>query len=259
MPSNGVGMVTAPARMIGPATKDGYRVVLLDQFDVLHHDRSVLLTIAGQRLVAFLALDPRRRPRERIAVTLWPRLDRAQAGANLRRTLFTVQRTLPNLVEVAGHVLSLAAHVLVDVRELGLVDAGRLRRVPAPDDVEQLQPELLADWPDAWLADVRETVHVLRLRRLEELAQQLLAEARHYDALDAARVAVRIDPLRESAQRLAVRAHLAAGNRADAVRQFQSYETVLWQEMRLRPGSEIKALLSSDDAMRVPAQALQRA
>jgi DNA-binding SARP family transcriptional activator len=91
-------MVTAPARVIGPGTTDAYRVVLLDQFDVLHQGRSVLLTSAGQRLVAFLALDPRRRSRERIAVTLWPRLDRAQAGANLRRTLFGVQRTLPNLV-----------------------------------------------------------------------------------------------------------------------------------------------------------------
>jgi DNA-binding SARP family transcriptional activator len=235
------------------------RVALLDQFEVTYRDRTVQLTSAAQRLIALLALEGRSRSRERIAAALWPSADQPHGAANVRRALFSAQRLLPGVVEIDGHALSLAAHVQVDVHEYGLTSTHRFGALPVPDDFGIFAAELLTDWPDAWLAAMREPVHELTLRRLEQWAHELLAAGRPHDALDAAWVAARIDPLRESVQRLVVRAHLAQGNRANAVRQYRAYEAELWRELRLRPGEDLDALLGFDQSLpRVATRRMQR-
>jgi DNA-binding SARP family transcriptional activator len=224
-------------------------IALLDQFEVTYGDRQVQLTSAAQRLIALLALERRPRSRERIAATLWPSADQPHGAANVRRALFSAQRMLPGVIEVDGHALCLAAHVRVDVHDYGLTSTYRFGTLPVPDDFGIFAAELLTDWPDAWLGPIREPVHELRLRRLEQWATELLVAGRPHEALDAAWVAARIDPLRESVQRLVVQAHLAQGNRANAVRQYRAYEAELWRELRLRPGEDLDALLGFDQPL----------
>ena len=55
--------------------------------------------------------------------------------------------------------------------------------------------------------------------------------------------AVAAEPLRESAQRALIRAHLAEGNRSEALRQYRSYESLLRDELGLEPTSDLKALV----------------
>ena len=72
----------------------------------------------------------------------------------------------------------------------------------------------------------------------------LLSEAgRHADAVEAGHVAVSGEPLRESAQRALILAHLAEGNVSGARRAYYRYADLLLVELGLSPGSEISALV----------------
>lgn len=232
-----------PADDIPP---DSYTVTLLDTFEMTIHGEPVQLAVAGQRLVALLALEPRPRSRERVAATLWPDAPTERAAANVRRALFGVLRSAPGAIVATGHLLALGSHVRVDVQELQLMPARTDGELVLPRDVRVLEVDLLPDWPDPWLDGARESVHDVRLRRLEDWAHDLLSAGQGRQALDAARAAARLDPLRESTQRLVVQSHLADGNRAAAVRQFRAYESDLWRDLRVRPGEELRALVGVD-------------
>jgi DNA-binding SARP family transcriptional activator len=78
---------------------------------------------------------------------------------------------------------------------------------------------------------------------LETLAAAHLGESRPATALAVALCVAYDEPLRESAHRLVVEAHLAQGNWAEAARQYTRYRTLLWSELRLRPGAGMEALM----------------
>ncbi len=54
--------------------------------------------------------------------------------------------------------------------------------------------------------------------------------------------AVAVEPLRESAQRALVAAHLAEGNRTESLRSFEVYRRVLRRELGVEPSPELTAL-----------------
>jgi DNA-binding SARP family transcriptional activator len=54
---------------------------------------------------------------------------------------------------------------------------------------------------------------------------------------------IAVDPLRESAQRLLVEAHLAEGNVGEALRCFQRYRALARHELQVDPSAELTALL----------------
>jgi DNA-binding SARP family transcriptional activator len=75
------------------------------------------------------------------------------------------------------------------------------------------------------------------------LASQLLRQGRHSAALDAALHAVAVDPLRESAHRVAVEVHLAEGNVPEAQHQYQACRQLLLGELGLNPTTEFADLV----------------
>ena len=83
-----------------------------------------------------------------------------------------------------------------------------------------------AGYPCWWKAVVveRERFHQLRLHALEAMAERLIEMGRVGDGLLAALAATTDDPLRESAQRTLIKAHLAEGNTGEAVRQLRRCE-----------------------------------
>jgi DNA-binding SARP family transcriptional activator len=56
-------------------------------------------------------------------------------------------------------------------------------------------------------------------------------------------MAVHADPLRESAQRALLEAHLAEGNWVEGRRGYESYRDLLWRELGVNPGPELASLL----------------
>jgi DNA-binding SARP family transcriptional activator len=66
----------------------------------------------------------------------------------------------------------------------------------------------------------------------------------HFDrALQSGLAAVRADPLRESAHRAVIAAHLAEGNRMEAIRQYRVYRNLLNKELNTEPTSAMERLV----------------
>jgi SARP family transcriptional regulator, regulator of embCAB operon len=83
----------------------------------------------------------------------------------------------------------------------------------------------------------------LRLHALDTLAGQLTDVGCWGLAADAARAAVRAEPLRESAHAALIRVHLAEGNQSEAVRQFTRYRALLHAELGLEPTLRLRRLI----------------
>jgi DNA-binding SARP family transcriptional activator len=227
------------------------RVDLLDGFSLDVGDgRTVPVTDdlprGVQRLVARLSLVGR--PcRAAIAGELWPDVPEEHAYGSLRSALWRLHKAVPGLVDTSGGALVLAPGVRVDVRELTAWAAGVLDPGARPEDLVvhgvALKGDLLPGWYDDWVLVERERLRQLRLRALEVLAEKLVRAGRSGEAIDVALAAVRGEPLRESARRVLVRAHLAEGNLAEAVREYDAFSALLAAELGVRPTVQMRELV----------------
>ena len=96
-----------------------------------------------------------------------------------------------------------------------------------------------------WLDELRRRLADIRLRSLECLAEVWIRRGDFGLAARDADEAIGVDPFRESAHRLLIRAHLAAGQRAEAVRAYEACRRLLDAELGVRPDPQTTALLSS--------------
>jgi len=221
-------------------------IELLQQFRVTTGGLPLALGRSGERLVACLALEDRSLAREYIAGVLWPDVSQSRAAANLRQALCLARHRAPGLMCSDGHRLSLAAGVSVDVhaqrRLVEAITSGE-RTAAAAAELRLLRGDLLPDWDEPWLEASREELRQLRLISLEAVAAAYLGESRPASALAVALRAAYDEPLRESAHRLVVQAHLDQGNRAAATRHYLRYRSQLWAELQLHPGAGLEALI----------------
>jgi DNA-binding SARP family transcriptional activator len=81
------------------------------------------------------------------------------------------------------------------------------------------------------------------LHALEAMSRQLVIRRRCAEAVEAAMMAVSAEPLRESAQRALIEAHLAEGNWVEGRRTFEAYRDVLNRELGTQPDPEFAALV----------------
>jgi DNA-binding SARP family transcriptional activator len=229
----------------------GPRVTLLDGFTVrdgaaARRPAAVELPRAVQRVVAHLCL-AERPARTAVSGQLWPDVPEDRAQASLRSALWRLRRSAPELLDPSDGVLRLAAGVRTDVRELH----GWAERVCDPrtgtDRVVLPDPALLGDllpgWYDDWVLLERDRLARLRLHALETAAVRLGAAGRHAEALQAAYLAIRTEPLRESAHRTVVRVHLAEGNVAEALRAHDLFRDLLRDELGVPPTEQMSRLV----------------
>ena len=112
-----------------------------------------------------------------------------------------------------------------------------------PATLDVLTTEFLPDWYEDWMATAAEAWRQLRMHGLEALAGHLVAAGRYSEAIEAALAAVSADPMRESARGSLIRAHLAEGNRSEAMREFDRYSRLLSAELGLEPTAALHRLL----------------
>jgi len=199
-----------------------------------------------RRVVAYLGLSGRP-ARAAVAGRLWPDVPEQRAQGSLRSALWRLQKAAPGLVESSGGALFLARGVRVDVREF--TQWARCMLDPGTDvggiaSVDRGLPgELLPGWYDEWVLLERERLCQLRMHALEAWAGKLAAAGRYGEAVQAARAAVRLEPLRESAHRALVRVYLAEGNVGEAVRSYESFRALLAVELGVEPTAQMDALV----------------
>ncbi len=233
----------------------GVQVQLLGDFAVMAAGQAVQLRLGGQRLLAFLGLSHRPVPRTRVAAALWPDSAATQASANLRAALTRLPHPNGHRLTVSSTTdLSLSEHVDVDVWTCDR-EVRRLRTPPEPEMPHPADPgptdemlslldsDVLPSWDDDWILVERERHRQLRLHALEALSSSLRAVGRFGEALQAALAAVAGESLRESAHRRVIEIHLAEGNPGEALRQFEIYRHLLYEELGLRPSPSIRRLV----------------
>jgi DNA-binding SARP family transcriptional activator len=103
--------------------------------------------------------------------------------------------------------------------------------------------DLLPGWYDDWVIFERERIRQRLLHALEALSQRLVAAGRWADAVEAAISAVSADPLRESANRVLIEAHLAEGNLVEAHRAYERYRDTVRRELGVEPGERLATLV----------------
>jgi DNA-binding SARP family transcriptional activator len=215
---------------------------LVGRFACRVGDEDVRLTPTAERVLAFLALARRPVRRHQLAGTLWPDVTDRQALTRLRSTLWKVpapQRAA--LVEADATNVSLHRDAGVDLYALDDDapddDGGGVFDAPMP------RGELLPGWGDDWVLVERERHRQLRLHALEDRCARACAAGRFADALRAGLEAVAQEPLRESAHRRVIEVHLAEGNGAEALTQYETFRTLLRAELGLPPSDAIRALV----------------
>ncbi|MDQ1436887.1 MAG: hypothetical protein QOK43_516 [Acidimicrobiaceae bacterium] len=215
---------------------------LLGGFELRVGDVAVSVPMSTRKLVAFLALRERPVNRGFVAGNLWLDKSEHRAAANLRSALWRLPHTGGEVVVTHGSDMALSDGVHVDTR---LIAA--LSRQPADSDVDVSVPSgaLLPDWTDDWLVLDRERLRQLQLNALEVRSDRLIGRGSLGPAIDSAWAAISIEPLRESAHRCLVRAHLAAGNAVEALRHYRFFAGYLADEVGLAPSPAMDVLVAA--------------
>ncbi len=227
---------------------DQLALFVLGGFELRAGPRLLPMPVNAGRVVAFLAVRQRRQLRSTVSTMLWPDTSEDRASANLRTALWRLHQAeipaivcsgnhlaLGSAVAVDLHVVQSAARILIGSDELPTIDPGPLL----------LAGDLLPDWDEDWVLFERERLRQLRIHALEVLCVRLSATGRHGQAIDAAQAAVAAEPLRESAQRTLIEAHLAEGNVYEAKRQFDLFSSLLGDCMGLVPSPGLVELVST--------------
>ncbi len=208
------------------------------------------LSAGSQRLLAFLALQDRAVARIAMAGAMWPDNSDRAAGISLRSALARLDAPTRGAILVASGGLRLADVVVVDLPNAQAMAHRLLHSEPlateadlSPEATVTLSTELLPDWYDDWVIAEAEDWRQLRVSALEAQAGLLCDQDRLAEAAGAARAAIRVDPLRESAQAKLIEVHLAGGNQSDALRVFDRYRTLLFSELGLEPTSHLSRLI----------------
>jgi DNA-binding SARP family transcriptional activator len=188
-------------------------------------------------LVKLLALAAKRRlHREQIIDALWPELEPAAGGANLRKAVHFARRALgseDDVVADAGMVqLAPTADVMIDTEAFEHEAKAALRSADAAlllKAAERYAGPLLPEDPyEAWLEEPR--------ANLQRRYVQLLRACGQWEKL------IELNPLDEAAHRELIRQLLLKGDRAAALDRFAQLKIVLKKQLGIAPDAQSQAL-----------------
>lgn len=217
---------------------DGYRIE-----SVLHHPKRLAL-------LAYLCAShpPRLYRRDTLIGLLWPELDEAHARGALRQELYQLRRVLGAGTvrgEGADTLGVSAGHVWCDAQEFeAAVEEGRNAEALGLWHGEFL-PGLHLDGGEfeRWLDEVRDRLS----RRAIEAAQQLVADAENSGDLPAAirwaRRLTELAPWDETGWQRLMQLLDRQGDRAGALRLFDTLAKRLRTELEVGPSAETRALM----------------
>jgi DNA-binding SARP family transcriptional activator len=211
----------------------------------------------GRLLFAYLVLNRGRDcGRAELIDVLWPEEPPAAAETALSALLSKLRRALGDSALVGRSELRLVPPEPIEVDvETAAADADRAEAAVDGSDwaaaAERARSVLgvdlqtfLPDCEGPWVATQRRELEAMRLRALEALAESGLRRGgRELGAAEqAARSAIAAAPYRESAHRLLMEIHEAAGNPAEALRAFEDLRVLLRDELGTTPGADAMAV-----------------
>jgi DNA-binding SARP family transcriptional activator/predicted RNase H-like HicB family nuclease len=203
-------------------------------------------------LLIALAVEPRDVSIETLCERLYPQAPLDQGYNALKMTVYRARQQLgQNVIQTTERGYRLADDVIVDIRFLPqIVRAIRSRSIPKalesrlPSIFAELiigRPAVFQTWD--WFAPTERTL----LRATREvglyIGERALSAGKPLAALDVARPLIMRDLLDEAAYELAIRAHLAMGNRASALLEYRAYAGRLQDHMGIEPPLAMRRLV----------------
>lgn len=208
----------------------------------------------NRALLAILALAPRRETtRDRLTGLLWSDRGEEQARSSLRQALVALRKDLSGLDDdplvLNGDRVGLAPELLsIDLIEFladaassdptGLQRAAELYAGPLLDGLNVADNGF-----DEWLREARADISSQAMKVLASLAETLGGA----DRVVAAEKLVALDPLREASHATLMQAHIAQGQAALAIRQYETCKQILKRELGVEPGAGLRELRRSLD------------
>ena len=120
-------------------------------------------------------------------------------------------------------------------------DRKRAKTAAALAETLVRQPFLPGD-DGAWVEEKRRQIADVRVRALSVLAETSLSSGDAREAVKWSAEIVGLEPFRESGYRQLMRAHVAAGNRAEALRVYERCRRLLADELGTYPSPETEAI-----------------
>jgi DNA-binding SARP family transcriptional activator/pimeloyl-ACP methyl ester carboxylesterase len=217
--------------------------------------RSVDLALRkGLGLIAYLADARALVARDQMASLLWPEADAEVARSRLRRTLHKIGAAFAaEVIEADRSSLALAPSVAPRV------DTHAFETACAAGDLSEALQLYTGDFLhglsigeceefEEWAFFRREALRSRLVQALERLIERELEGGDARAAVAAATRLVGLDPLNESAQRHLIGAHLKAGDRAAAQRQYEACAHLLEVELGVAPDARTRALMQKPGA-----------
>jgi DNA-binding SARP family transcriptional activator len=212
----------------------------------------------GRLVLAMLAAEhPRPVRRDELAEELWPDAVPASWDTAVRVLVSKLRTALDHVADPAADLLAatagayqlrLPAGSWIDLAEVAAA-VHRAEAALTSGAIEAAGSDALVasmisgrgflpgiDSP--WVERTRERLLDLRVRALVCLAEVWLARGDFAQAARDAEAIVALDPYREGAHRLLMRAHVAAGDRASAARAFRACRSRLAEDLGVEPASE---------------------
>lgn len=243
----------------------GHRVYLLGRVGIESGERLIEASDfpgrQGRLAFVFLAAEPRRVDRHRLADVLWdddlpdqwmPAL--AAITSKLRKVLSDAGMDGAAVLDGrdASYELRFPAGTWVDLqtavnsldRAEGLLRRGEPAEAWSEASVASsiFRRPFLAGESGEWVERMRRDLHEYEVRTFDALAQVWLSLDQPVAALQAARRVVDLAPFRESAHDRVMECHLAAGDRAEAVRVYNRLRHMLEETMGLSPNERTEEL-----------------
>lgn len=206
----------------------------------------------NRALLAVLALAPgAETTRDRLVGLLWSDRGEEQARSSMRQALVALRKDLGGLKEspllLSGDRVGLdCKHISLDVADFlessadgdatALQRAAALYRGPLLDGLGSID-----DAFEEWLREARADLARRAAKALGALARLLEGP----DRLAAAERLLALEPLSEAAHMAVMQAHLAQGDTARALRQYENGALLLKRELGVEPGAELQALRRS--------------
>lgn len=202
----------------------------------------------SKKLLAFVALQGGRADRRQTAGILWPGGSDARAAGNLRSALWRLREAGIQVIEADKSCIGMRHGAVTDIQALEGWASRVIHRKPDGPDMHIPQlisqaADLLPGWYDDWVVSEREFLRQRLLHALESLCRYLAALGQFAEAVEAAMGAIRIEPLRESANRALVNVHLAEGNAVEALRCYESYRRLVHRELGVLPSPDFTRLI----------------
>lgn len=185
----------------------------------------------ARAIVAYLVtFKDARVPRERLMDLLWGDRGEIQARNSLRQALAEIRRLCGNLISTEREQIWIDGAILKE--DSGTIGAGQFA-----DDLNHITPEF-----DDWLTSEREHRAAGTWEKLQDAAEELLANGQSRHALALAERMKLIDPYNEDWLRLMMRAEAQAGHPAAIQKVYRQMADLLQRDLGVGPSAETRSL-----------------